>query len=280
MTSSSNGGRVLGVIGLCVGLVIGYVAGQQDGPRLNPSERNLDASLWVQTAAEYRACCLQTYRLAWERLSQKLARLPKDGLPPAVVMDLDETVFDNGPYQTWLYEHAKTFDPRTWAIWEAKCGDEVGLVPGAFAFIEQAEKAGVAVVYISNRDEKTRSGTLAALKHLKLATEGIEKRLKLQNNGGDKTARRKWAEQHYRVLMLFGDNLRDFSEEFKGRKVSPDDAAAQNEAIADRQRQVDRQLKRFGDDWIILPNPVYGEWTNLIGSRPARNLRSTKLGGS
>src|SRR5947209_16532702 len=121
MTSSSNGGWVIGVIGLVVGVLIGYVAAQQDGPRLNPSERNLDASLWVQTAAEYRACCLQTYGHALRRLQEKLARLPKDGPPPAVVTDLDATVADNGPYQTWLYEQAKAFDPATWAIRDANC---------------------------------------------------------------------------------------------------------------------------------------------------------------
>src|SRR5438552_14772579 len=38
---------------------------------VEPANRNLDASLYVQTAAEYRACCYQAYNLAVARLKEK-----------------------------------------------------------------------------------------------------------------------------------------------------------------------------------------------------------------
>ena len=47
----------------------------------------------MQTAAEYRACCLQTYQWMAERLRVKLALQSNNGAPPAVVLDLDETLF-------------------------------------------------------------------------------------------------------------------------------------------------------------------------------------------
>jgi acid phosphatase len=258
-------------------LLIGYGAGLENGPRPNPSERNLDASLWLQTAGEYRALCLQTYRMAGEHLLRKRAALPKGDARPAVIMDLDETVLDNSPFQTWLYLNRLAYSDAYWEMWESKHDSEVTLVPGALDFIRLAEGAGVTVVYISNRVEKYRANAIRAMRRLGLNTQDIDRRLLLKTNGSDKTARRKQVEQDYRVLMLLGDNLRDFSEEFKAPRVTGDDVKAQNAAIADRLRQVDFRRARFGDDWIVLPNPTYGEWLNLIGRRPGENLRPTTM---
>src|SRR5262249_44967826 len=97
------------------------------------------------------------------------------------------------------------------------------------------------------------------------------------SNGSDKTARQNQVTAKYRVLMWVGDNLRDFSEKFRAAKVAPDDIKAQNAAIAARLRNVDANAKRFGDDWIILPNPAYGEWMNLVGRRPGENLRPSTM---
>src|SRR5262249_7108839 len=96
---------------------------------------------------------------------------------------------------------------------------------------------------------------------------------------GDKTARRKRVFDRYRVLMLFGDNLRDFSERLRAEKVDANDAGGQNRGIAERQKLVDDRRSHSGNDWIILPNPMYGEWTRLIGRRPGENMRPTKMNG-
>src|SRR5262249_14967600 len=93
---------LIGGVGLALGLLAGYLAGV-DSVRLNRQQRSLDADLYLQTSGEFRACCLQTYRLAGERLRTKLAALTTKDPPPAVIMDLDETVLDNSPFQTWLY---------------------------------------------------------------------------------------------------------------------------------------------------------------------------------
>src|SRR4051812_21553251 len=97
----------------CVGLIgvaVGAIAGQALPPlratpqvpvappatATNPQENRVLANLYMQSA-EYRACCLQTYKLAQEKLIARLRGLPADGPRPAVVMDLDETVLDNSP---------------------------------------------------------------------------------------------------------------------------------------------------------------------------------------
>lgn len=234
-----------------------------------PANRGLDANLYIQTSAEYRACCLQAFNLASLRLQEKAAGRP-EGRPSAVVMDLDETVFDNGGFQAMQLRSNLAFDDRLWAIWERDHADEVGLVPGALAFIQECRKLEVAVVYISNRNEKYRDQAKAALQRLGIPLEK-EDRLKLASDatGSNKTSRRAEAEKQYHVLFHVGDNLRDFDERFRCAKFVCGTPAELEAAIQGRKEQVDKDLAIWGKTWIILPNPAYGEWTKPLGRGPA-----------
>ena len=78
------------------------------GPERGAHEM-LNAVLWQQDSAEYRALAMQSYALAAMRLDEALAAPgwsaaleqggDASGLPPAVVLDLDETVVDNARYE-------------------------------------------------------------------------------------------------------------------------------------------------------------------------------------
>jgi acid phosphatase len=232
----------------------------------------------MQNSAEYHACCLQTYRLAGERLKAKLATRPKDE-KKAVILDLDETVFDTSAFQTWLYRNRLAYAQPLWDRWEKEFPGEVRLVPGAKEFIAGARQDGVTVVYISNRSEEYREFTVEALRHLGLDTTEIHDRLLLKTTTSNKSDRRKQVRNSYRVLMLLGDNLRDFSEEFKAPTVDPDDVPALRKALRERKEQVDRRGSLWGEEWFILPNPVYGEWTKLEGKHPIAVLNPSKMPG-
>jgi acid phosphatase len=244
---------------------------------VNPQERGIDANLYMQTSAEYAAVCLQTYNWALERLKQKLAATKNGDLRPAVVMDLDETVIDNSGYQSFLFKAKSQSTAQNWEVWEKSYPQEARLVPGARSFIEAAEQMGVAVVYISNRSTKNQDAAIAAIKHVGLNTEEISNRLLLRDNTSDKSPRRKIAEGRFNALMYFGDNLRDFSEEFVAPNLDANDDAGQKRAIAERFAKVQRANYRWGNDWIVLPNPAYGEWTRLIGNDPAKKFRPTEM---
>lgn len=264
-------GAALG-LGLLLGLFVGHI----DTVPVNPQLRALDANLWQHTSAEYRACCLQAYALATSRLAKKLADAPKDGRPPAVVMDLDETVLDNAAFQTALYRRGEPYSDEAWLAWASKYPEEVGLVPGAKAFIDDAESEQVRVFYITNRVEALRDPTLFALRNLELDRKDIGERLLLAATTGDKTARRKKVSESHNVLLWVGDNLRDFDERFVADKVDPTNPDDLRKAVARRAALVDESRARWGDDFIILPNPMYGEWIRIQGARPVEVLRPTK----
>ncbi|MGD0782285.1 MAG: HAD family acid phosphatase [Candidatus Aminicenantales bacterium] len=245
---------------------------------INPQEPKLWANLYVQTSAEYEALCLQTYGWAAERLREKLAVLREHAKPPAVVMDLDETVLDNGGFQTFMYRQARPDSEFNdwWSKWEVVFAEEPALVPGAKAFIAAAEAMGVSVVYISNR--MATEPTIKALGRLGLDLADINSRLKLPtDNDPDKTARRRSAEKRYEVLMWVGDNLRDFAEEFVMPSSYPKGDADRVRAIEDRKSKVRSTAFHWGHDWIVLPNPVYGEWPRPFGQNPGAFLKKTSL---
>jgi acid phosphatase len=266
-------------LGLVAGfaLGIGYTAGglvtAQNPPAQapaafkpeEPAYRGLDANLFMQTAAEYRACCYQAYNLATARLKEECAAHKDRGNKLAVVMDLDETVLDNAGFQAMQLRSNLAYDQRLWDTWEEKHGDLVGLLPGAREFILEAGKLGVAVVYISNRNDKYRDQSKAILKRLGIAV-GHDSLLKLATTTSDKTERRKEAERDFTVLLYVGDNLRDFDEKYRCRKLetrSPDEL---EKAVRERNDRVDESRAEWGRKWIILPNPAYGEWMKPLGS--------------
>ncbi|MEY2490837.1 MAG: hypothetical protein QOC70_2779 [Verrucomicrobiota bacterium] len=135
----------------------------------DPPNRSLDANLYMETSAEYRANCYQAYNLALFRLKEALAKQKSGKF--AVVMDLDETAVDNSGFQAMQLRSGLGYDQRLWDAWEEQGFDKVGLIPGAKEFILEARKLGITVVYISNRNEKFREQTKKALTRLGIPAE-------------------------------------------------------------------------------------------------------------
>jgi 5'-nucleotidase (lipoprotein e(P4) family) len=236
----------------------------------DPAYRALDANLYMQTSAEYRAACYQAFELAKLRVRAALAEKPGKpaGQPVAVVLDLDETVFDNGGFQAAQLRSNLAYDQRLWDMWEERHGDQVGLIPGAKDFLLEAKKLGVIPVYISNRNDKNREATKRILARHGLGISA-ETELKLSTTTSNKTQRRHETDAIYYVVLYVGDNLRDFDEAFKCPELgkrTPDDL---DQAIQARKNTVDLKREEFGKKFIILPNCAYGEWARPLGQGKA-----------
>jgi len=244
-----------------------------------PMAWRLGSNLYMQTAAEYRACCLQIYKCAEQQLNAMLNARPPGPLKPAVVMDLDETVLDNSAFESFLHRHNMEYTDALWQVYEKDYFNEVFLVPGAKDFIVHAERKGVTVIYISNRSETNQASTIKALARLGINIDNINDRLLLKKMGesSDKSARRALAAGRYDVLLVVGDNLRDFSEVFAVGRLQPNDSAAYSIAIEQRYTRVDSAAAHWGRDWVILPNPAYGEWEKHLGDKPELRLRPTTM---
>lgn len=245
-----------------------------------PPSGALTADLYVQTSAEYRACCLTIYACAARQLESLLWSGSPPPARPAVVMDLDETVLDNATFQTYLFMHDLEYTPELWDRFEREGIEEAELVPGALEFIERAESLGVTVIFLSNRNERNLEATRATLVRLGINPDGLVERLYLKPDGGssNKGPRRDAVSARYNVVMYFGDNLRDFSEVFEASELDEDTPVEEYlAAIERRQAAVDSSACHWGFDWFVLPNPMYGEWEELEGPDPARVLRPSGM---
>lgn len=263
--------RKMAICILLAFLAISSVVAQQ-APRSfkadDPPHRNLDASLYMQTSAEYRALCYQAYNLAIERLKKVAGQSGKF----AVITDLDETVIDNSGFMAMQLRSGLAYDQRLWDDWEQNHPDKLALVPGAKEFISEADNHHVALFFISNRNDKFRAQTKYALGSLLGRPIGDEF-LKLKTGASDKTARfNEVTSAGYSVLFYLGDNLRDFDETLKFRPVVNDTDGELDAAVRDRKAAIDKDRLKIGVEWIILPNPAYGEWLQTALGRGRRDL--------
>lgn len=207
------------------------------------NEKLLMATLYVQQAAEFNALNHQAYNIGRVRLDQILSAAQGDK-KLAIVVDIDETVLDNSPFEAKSILE-KTSYPLYWEEWCNLAKAES--VAGAQEFLSYAAEQGVETFYISNRKVEVFESTLA-----NLISNGFPfadtTHVLLRTTTGDKEPRRSIVEENYEIVLLFGDNLGDFSNIFDGKST------------ADRNALVIENKAEFGKRFIVLPNPMYGAW--------------------
>ncbi len=226
-----------------------------DTEKVNPKEEIIStneymvlATNWYQQAAEMRAIYYQTYFFAKERLILNKKAL-KSTKKPAVVLDIDETILNNSPSQAKAIVTGKSFSKETWKVWTDLAIAEA--LPGAVDFTNFAKNQGVEVFYISNRDTSELQSTVKNLQEKGFPNAKAEYIL-LRTSTSDKTPRREQVSQNYEIILFVGDNLTDFSEMYAKRS---DDMAF---------GLVDENKADFGTKFIVLPNPMYGEWEKAM----------------
>lgn len=252
--------------------------GTASGPA--PDDR-LNATLWMQQSVEYKANAEAVYALASIRLGEALADKSRtaapeeqkagyEKLPPAIVLDADETVLDNSSYQAWMVKTGAGFSDGSWDAW-AIAGEALAIA-GAVRFTNEAAAKGVTVFYVSNRYAATEEATARNLEALGFPMGGNTDTLLLKNEKpgwtSAKGTRRAAIAEHYRILLLLGDNFGDFTDAYKG---TPEDREAVYAANAGR----------WGRDWLMLPNPAYGSWEDaafgFAYGEPESEKRARKL---
>ncbi len=252
------------------------------GPHAND---NLNAVVWMQTSVEFRLISGQTFRAAlvqldkaikapaWDALAPTERDVPAAGLPPAIIVDVDETMLDNSPYQARNVREQRGFDDASWNDWVQERSARP--LPGALEFARAANARGVTIYYLSNRTADQGAATLDNLRKVGFPVQGDAQFLGLgtvvdgcESEGSEKGCRRRLVGRGHRVLMQFGDQIGDFV-----------DIVANNPA--GREQAVRPYLGWVGERWFVLPNPTYGSWEpalfNNAWSRPEAERRAEKL---
>jgi 5'-nucleotidase (lipoprotein e(P4) family) len=253
-------------------VMVAAACAKSSAPALSPAapphaarhtHENLNAVLWMQTAAEYRTIALEAYRLAQLQLDRALQdpawtaateqTVNVSSLPPAVILDLDETVFDNSAFQARAVQDTSTYSEKAWNRWAEE--RKAGAIPGAIEFLTYAKSRGVTPFYVTNRDHQVEEATRDVLAKLGAPVTSEHDAVLMRHENGwdasDKTSRRQSVAANYRVLLLIGDNFEDF-------------VGGTHASIADRDALVQKYDAYWGRKWIVLPNPTYGSWESAL----------------
>lgn len=206
---------------------------------------------WARYSVEYDAVCIQTYRSAWWAVKEMAAGMQQDW---AVVLDVDETVLDNSPYEEMIFQRGEKY-PTGWAEWVNQADAEP--VPGAKAFLDSVRTLGeyAHIVFITNRDTAFEK---ASIENLKLHDMWRDDDMMLcQRDKSDTKATRRHEVQtgagrcaglgERKIIALIGDQLHDVVDIPEGMSVA-------------ELKEHFRDYEEWGKTAFMLPNPMYGNW--------------------
>ncbi|WP_207762505.1 5'-nucleotidase, lipoprotein e(P4) family [Niveispirillum lacus] len=256
------------------------VATPKPGPEDDP---RLLATLYMQQAEELRRLSKQAYALATSRLPAALKQPGSSALeqtdggtgkPPAAIFDVDETVLDNSPQQARaILSGTRHFDLSRWDQWVGERA--ASPMPGAVDFVKELRRNKVRVVFITNRECRPRpvnpgdpcpqhADTLANLNAVGLGPVAPEDLLLKGQNGwpSDKAPRRQEVIRTHRIVMSLGDQFSDMMT-----VTRQDDSAARARIAAEHE-------DLWNSRWIIIPNPTYGQWVDVLPEPISGSLRT------
>lgn len=246
-------------------------------PPATLSDEKMDLGLfWVRNAAEYTALARQTYRDATRALPDLIADTSwsaqpgQDGaeeLPPAVILDVDETVINNVAFQV---SYEPPFTDRKLEMWDREHIAQP--VPGVVAFIRAARAAGVTTFFLTNRPCVQYEGEDDSCPQKQTVIDGIREigipvepefvslARERPEWTREKLVRRQLIGKNYRIIMLVGDDLGDFVPCARQKVVAPCTVPGTR---ASRAAALDTYAEYWQRGWFILPNPMHGSWTSV-----------------
>ena len=223
---------------------------------------------WYRNSAERNALYNQAYNMGAAYVENWVSEHHPQASTWGVIIDIDETALDN----SWYYHKCggEPSNESDFSHYVANQKKSVAL-PGVRAFVNKVHNLGGYVTMVSNRDGsfKDETGNVldSTLSNLKeqhiyfdqvvLANLSEAKVPKDKNprfnaviNGNYDSHAMVWSNKlpPHKVIAFFGDNIQDFPI-LKQSKMIKLDAN-------------DSTYGMFGKGYFIMPNPIYGSWTN------------------
>ena len=225
--------------------------------------QSLLAVLFKRTSAEFKANTFQVYSSAQKNIDKALedkswtAILNQSddyhSLPPAIILDIDETVLDNSEHQVRSIKNGTSY-PIGWKEWVSE--ESASALPGVKDYLSYADAKGIKIFYVTNRTHDLEEYTRNNIKALGLPFDTDVDVLLMKNEKGwtsDKTSRRDLIKKDFRVIQIFGDQLDDF--------IPLEETAT---SVKSRKDLIDKYANMWGEKWFMIINPMYGEWEEAI----------------
>ncbi|MEI9996030.1 MAG: HAD family acid phosphatase [Rhizomicrobium sp.] len=214
-------------------------------PGKNPSS----AVHWQRNSLEYCRMALNVYDQALSA-ARRMAKKYK-AHQWIVLMDADETVLDNSLFERERLSCGGDFQDAQWESWVA--ADMARDVPGAAAFTAAVQHLGGLVGIVTNRKASDDAITQDTLKkagiHFDYEVGMTDSSDKTTRWRGAVTALARRFGGHPKAVLWIGDQVTDFA------------VVDAQDAILRAMGQDDRG-DGGGDHLFLLPNPMYGGWSD------------------
>ena len=174
--------------------------------------------------------------------------------PPAIILDVDETVFNNSAYQARLIVNNTNY-PDGWIEWVKE--EKSTFLPGALSYMKTAKELGVEIFFVTNRlhelEPATRNNLVKEGFDLSDDIDQILTRYEKPSWDRNKTSRIALIAEDYRIIQIIGDNLGDFID------------GQQNKKSSNFRKSIVEQTDSFwGFVWFMIANPTYGDWEGSV----------------
>ena len=223
--------------------------------------------------------------------------------PLAVVLDIDDTIVCHALFEAYFIiknpEGKATSD-----VWEQWIGLNKDLLPGARDFLNYARSRGIQIFYVTGRGPQDKEATIGLFRRTGLPFTD-ESHLLMNDGSGSKMNHFLKLARRYDVICYLGDNAGDFPigasrvenvityqkaadnqdqsgtvsagsgpentkrNEVKIKQPAPLDIHAMLKHDKNKKRNaiIDANKKLFGTRFILLPNPMYGDWENNLAQK-------------
>lgn len=222
--------------------------------------------------------------------------------PLAVVLDIDDTIVCHASLEVYYLEHPEA--KANYNAWEQWISQHNLLLPGAGDFLKYTDRHGVQIFYVTGRGPQDKEVTEEFLRKASLPFPDESHLLMNDRSGGKMNHFAKLA-RRYDIICYLGDNVADFpiganrdENEIKYQKTAED--KSQNDSVSNRgksndaeqndikskrpmpldiqamlkhdknvkrNRIIDAHKESFGTRFILLPNPMYGDWENNLAKK-------------
>jgi 5'-nucleotidase (lipoprotein e(P4) family) len=208
---------------------------------------------WMRGAAEYKALSQAVYQDATRAAERAAKRYGRWGF--IVILDADETLLDNLPYQREREICGLSYTAASWCGWANE--QKAAPVPGALEFLTRVHRLGGLIAVVTNRSKDEDWVTRENLRKNGLFYDAI----RVMDSDPDKTQRWKSVTSELtevarklghkgtapKPLIWVGDQITDLPKlDAKGNILGARDQSDKGAGV--------------GVNFFLLPNPEYGNW--------------------
>jgi 5'-nucleotidase (lipoprotein e(P4) family) len=162
-----------------------------------------------------------------------------------VILDADETVFDNSEYQRRRAEVDSGYTTSSWAAWVKERA--AGAVPGAVEFTNTVHTLHGRVAIVTDRAESLCTATRENFQQLGIVPDVLLCRSPEDRGKGSRFQRIQngaavAGTPPLEIVEWIGDNILDFP------------------GLTQESRGDSTAIANFGQRYFVVPNPMYGSW--------------------